>query len=331
MKKIEIRESMIPDAELIKRWSGLSVEDLADGIYSVFYGEPSQPPFPKPYTVHKILRNELEQHIFYCDAEQKLPYHKQESGEYSWELNIFFKLSDIEIYENAHPEVKYQRVYTEDELVAMTPNYVPADDLREVEDLSPVQTVDYLRRHKNDLPLFGTDVDYEKYKFPDMQENFHLTDDDRDFFYNRASREAAAQMLARLCLHTKDVRKHRGKDIHLDSENQLAEAQQKIASLEEQLAAAKAKPKYAEADPPSTVNAALWESSVQAAFTVWAEIVQGDKADWKEREFRDAIKKQGRDYHTKVLFLAWKLLPDNFKHGPGRPKNPPKTSNSLEP
>ena len=113
-------------------------------------------------------------------------------------------------------------------------------------------------------------------------------------------------------------------------ENSLTEAQQKIAALEAELAATKAELEQAKADPPSTVNATKWESSVSAAFSVWADIVLGDKTAWLEEEFRTALRGLCKDYHTTVLSLAWSLLPGSFKHGLGRPKKTPKTSNSLE-
>ena len=83
------------------------------------------------------------------------------------------------------------------------------------------------------------------------------------------------------------------------------------------------------AEQPTTVNATMWEESVRAAFSLWASIVTEKKTDWKEKEFAGALKGRCPNYHTKVLSLAWSLLPSDYKHGPGKPKTV-KTSNTSE-
>ena len=98
-------------------------------------------------------------------------------------------------------------------------------------------------------------------------------------------------------------------------ETQLAEKDERITELEARSAVI--------AEPTTTVNAAKWGSSVTAAFGVWAVIIAGDKADWKEDEFRAALAERCSDYHTDVHATAWRLLPDAFKHGIGRPKKKP--------
>ena len=104
----------------------------------------------------------------------------------------------------------------------------------------------------------------------------------------------------------------------------LKEKDARITELETQLT-------EATAEPTTTVNAAMWENSVKAAFMAWAQIFQGDKTDWKEKEFQEAVLKHGMGCHTKVLTLAWSLLPsDDFKHGKGRPKKNPKKSQQSD-
>lgn len=85
------------------------------------------------------------------------------------------------------------------------------------------------------------------------------------------------------------------------------------------------------ATPPgttTTVNAAMWEESVRAAFTLWADIIKANKTGLKEQDFRNALSGYYSGYHTKVHALAWQLLPDKYKHGSGRPKKPGKTHNT---
>lgn len=102
----------------------------------------------------------------------------------------------------------------------------------------------------------------------------------------------------------------------------LGEKDARIAELENQLAAA--------AEPVTTVNATRWGNSVTAAFRVWADIIAGDKTDWKEDEFRKALTKYYNDYLTDVHATAWRLLPEDFKHGRGRPKNNPEKSQQSD-
>jgi len=109
------------------------------------------------------------------------------------------------------------------------------------------------------------------------------------------------------------------KDAQLDVLNKLEALTQRIVELQAQTA---------NTEPITTVNAAKWEGSVSAAFEVWAEIIQGEKTNWIEEEFRIALAKRFQDYHTKVHALAWSALPDDFKSGRGRPPKNRKNPNS---
>lgn len=138
-----------------------------------------------------------------------------------------------------------------------------------------------------------------------------------------------------------------------DLESQLAEAQKQLEELEgvrrwnkqfltereelrKSLKEKDARIEELETQPPAatepttTVNAAKWGNSVAAAFGVWAGILAGDKADWKEDEFRAALAERCSDYHTEVHATAWRLLPDAFKHGRGRPKKNPNKSQQAD-
>lgn len=96
-------------------------------------------------------------------------------------------------------------------------------------------------------------------------------------------------------------------------QSELVRKDTRIVELEKALVAAKA-------EPTTTVNATKWESSVTAVFALWAEIVQGDKTNWKVGEFGTALAARYREYHTTVRDIAWRALPDNFKNGTGRPQ-----------
>ena len=97
----------------------------------------------------------------------------------------------------------------------------------------------------------------------------------------------------------------------------VADRESRISSLDAQIS-------KLSTDKTSTVNATKWKDSVKAAFKVWADIFEGDKTDWIEDDFREALSRRCKDYHTDVLTSAWSLLPEAFKHGRGRPKKNPK-------
>ena len=72
----------------------------------------------------------------------------------------------------------------------------------------------------------------------------------------------------------------------------------------------------------SPANADLWKKSVEAALKLWVTIFTGAEKKWKKKDFENAFANTCSEYHSTVRELAWQKLPDEFKHGPGRPKNP---------
>lgn len=107
----------------------------------------------------------------------------------------------------------------------------------------------------------------------------------------------------------------------LEKQNQklteeLAQKDLRIAELEKQTIPA--------IESTTTVNATKWKESVEAAFRVWVGIFAGDKKDWIEDDFRGELSRLCKDYHTDVHAVAWRLLPEAYKHGRGRPKKNPK-------
>ena len=97
---------------------------------------------------------------------------------------------------------------------------------------------------------------------------------------------------------------------------ELAQKDLRIAELEKQTIPA--------IESTTTVNATKWKESVEAAFRVWVGIFAGDKKDWIEDDFRGELSRLCKDYHTDVHAVAWRLLPEAYKHGRGRPKKNPK-------
>ena len=103
----------------------------------------------------------------------------------------------------------------------------------------------------------------------------------------------------------------------------LREKDARIAELEAALAAANRQQQ-------STVNAQKWRDSVQAACELLVSIMQSEKYDWRSGEFSSELRNRCKDYHTEVRQIAWSSLPDDFKHGPGRPTAKPENSEHTE-
>lgn len=200
------------------------------------------------------------------------------------------------------------------------PEYFPAEVLRREMDKSPIQMARYLREIP--LNIYGvssTDADF--FAITDLLTASGMLPKIR---LHKAEILDAVEMFPELSPFVDDKYKT-PPERHA---TQLIIKDARIAALEKELSEAKAQlaatPALAsDVEPATTVNAAKWESSVRSAFAIWAQIVQGIKSDWKESEFREALAEQCTDYHTKVLDIAWRTLPDMYKQGRGRPKKTP--------
>lgn len=71
----------------------------------------------------------------------------------------------------------------------------------------------------------------------------------------------------------------------------------------------------------TTVNAAMWEGTLKAAFDTWEKIYSSNRSDWKREEFTAMVNSYFQGYHTGAEQLAWERLPSRYKAGRGRPKN----------
>lgn len=91
-------------------------------------------------------------------------------------------------------------------------------------------------------------------------------------------------------------------------------AEQALAKAQEQLAAAP--------QEVGTVDAALWENSLDAACTVLVGIMDNGEVGITKDNFGERMRdaSPNKRTHTKADRLAWKKLPDRHKAGPGRPK-----------
>ena len=116
---------------------------------------------------------------------------------------------------------------------------------------------------------------------------------------------------------------------------ELEQVRAELAALREENAALKAELEEARAAlekarqgqtgqaKGTTVNAKKWKDSVQAVCGLLVFILQGTKDNWRSDDFTEELRKRCRDYHTDVARIAWRTLPDDLKHGPGRPAEKP--------
>lgn len=71
----------------------------------------------------------------------------------------------------------------------------------------------------------------------------------------------------------------------------------------------------------TTVNAAMWEGTLKAAFDAWEQIYSSNRSDWKREEFTAIVSSHFQGYHTGAEQLAWERLPSRYKAGRGRPRS----------
>lgn len=352
-KYIEIREPMISAEKILERWPGMLEKELADIIDS--FGDPfSTLTFPMPYIVHKVLDSGtgiIISECTECKPEPKEKYFSPYRTHYQgcnvlYDFSgIAFKLSQIVRYEKEKPKLSYNLITNPDEAWGKAVEDVLHAGLATISanevitrlGITPIDLVDIL----NGVPIKDAHNNYIETK--------RLTTTDEEGFRAHTYNEPyfTVEFLKRVKVYQVDfdrycekweVREHAQSDGagSANLEAQLVEAGKQIESFRQwnkrlhernkelmaQLAAAQEAQKTT-AMPATTVSATKWENSVSAAFDLWADIIARDKADWKADEFRTALASRYNDYHTKVMDIAWRLLPDAFKAGAGRPKKNP--------
>lgn len=250
-------------------------------------------------------------------------------GYYEYE-ELFIPLEDINAYEKAHPEVLWEPAVTEQtlkresqELTEEYGEYIPADVIRKKMRMSPMQFIDFMNHGKG--PVTSKEESFRKWK-NDLyaDEPFFSVDSMSDFSVHILDWEAWRREHPDMM---QEMPAREGTPIAGADDSRLSaalrEKDARIAELEAALAAANRQQQ-------STVNAQKWRDSVQAACELLVSIMQGEKYDWRFGEFSSALRNRCKDYHTEVRQTAWSTLPDNFKHGPGRPTAKPENSEHTE-
>ena len=354
---VEIREPMISADKVYDRWPGMHGHEYELASLIDSSGDPfAADGIPAAYCVHKVLDAGSGVIISECSEckpgkgeKYSPPYRTHYQGNdvlYDF-TGIAFKLAEIIEYEKDKPKLFFKVVANPDEAwntgqPVIGDEEIQVDKLRKALMMSPQGFVDFLNCRTMDNRLITSweesfreaSIHSPYFTREDIQnENLTVHTLDWESFQQQEKERQGA---------VADVPFEKDKPTPLaELKAQLAEAQTQNESLRQwnkrlneqnqelriELAELKAQP--ATAEPTTTVTAAKWEDSVTAAFGVWGAIIAGDKTDWKEDEFRAALAERCSDYHTKVHSTAWRLLPDAFKHGRGRPKkNPDKSQQS---
>lgn len=350
-----LETQLLPKEDLYKRWIGATDEEIADHFDK---GE------LRAYARHKGPINRIiwckPGHVYY---QSNVSYSDPNLYEYNDYYCDYFLLEDVVRCETEHPEytgnvtpesLGLAQVGTPESVKASLPHAdlvtLSADEVVNYLKITPIELVDILNGYNVSIDVDNLHIETKRLVTVD-EEAFreHANSGWNERFFNVKGLENVKiyQLdFDRYC-ETWGIQKHDQAGVEGSSglESQLAEAQKLIESLRQwnkrlneqnqalraELAAAQ-ETQPAAAEPATTVDAAKWENSVKAVLEIWAEIVQGDKTDWKEVECRAELAKRYSDYHTKVLSLAWSLLPGAFKHGRGRPKkNPEKSQQSDNP
>lgn len=110
--------------------------------------------------------------------------------------------------------------------------------------------------------------------------------------------------------------------------SQLVESQKRIVELETRLEEVSCQARKAINTPQQvvTVDAALWEDSCKAMGKVLVEViengetVQKDSKDLSVKTLKTRLKdaSERKRIHSKVDAIAWEVLPEKYRNGPGR-------------
>lgn len=219
---------------------------------------------------------------------------------------------------------------------------IPANVVRRWLKMSPVQFIDFMNdgggpvcsleeAYREHDPFYGP---YFKTRYlADEYFSVHVL----DWLDWQKARASAGKAIGEAASGLSDVAaSNAGRDAALAAKGEeLEQARAELAALREENAALKAELEEARAAlekarqgqtgqaKGTTVNAQKWKDSVQAACELLVSIMRGTKDNWRSDDFTEELCKRCRDYHTDVARIAWRTLPDDLKHGPGRPAEKP--------
>ena len=265
--------------------------------------------------------------VYFCSQVSSIYCYDYSSEAYDTD-NIFLRPEEVAAYEKAHPEILWEPAHPEEAIMREYGENIPADVVRRRLKMSPVQFIDLMNRGEG--PISSWEEGYRKHAenlYPEAP--FFSTQDLRDesFTINvydwldwQKARASAGKAVGEAASGLSDVAaSNAGRDAALKAE--LEEAR---AALE------KARQGQTGQAKGTTVNAKKWKDSVQAVCGLLVFILQGTKDNWRSSDFTEELRKRCNDYHTDAERIAWRTLPDKFKHGPGRPAEKPENPEHTE-
>lgn len=296
--------------------------------------------------------------IIWCNP-FSLKYYK-ETGKI-WELPDYFLIADILACEKANPEYTGSinpDAYLGNEDHAQGVDLIPQHDglttfsayeVGNMLGLVPMELVDALNGqnvYDNNGILVGTrrlvTTDEEAFRNYTFNEPYFNSDSLRnvtiykkDFLnfckeWNYETNVTLDNKTLEQLEHEIKVLKFQKKLLKDDYEKQIAEQAQRYEALQAEYQDLQARfselqqaASKMDADPDNDNLNERQRGTLNAAGELLIEIGKGEKFDYKSNEFHKALSSRYGYYLTEIERWAWRLLPDRFKHGAGRPKNNP--------
>lgn len=271
--------------------------------------------------------------IYFCSRVLNIRYNILGNDLYDID-NIFLRPEDMAAYEKAHPEILWEPAHPEEMIIKDYGQNIPADFVRLWLKMSPVQFIDLMNRGEG--PISSWEEGYRKHAenlYPEAP--FFSTQDlwDESFTINvydwlkwQKARASAGKAVGEAASGLSDVAaSNAGRDaVLVATDAELAALREENAALKAELEEArtaleKARQGQTGQAKGTKVNAQKWKDSMQAACDLLVSIMQGEKDNWRSSDFTEELCKRCRDYHTDAERIAWRALPADFKHGPGRP------------
>ena len=271
--------------------------------------------------------------IYFCSQVSSIYCYDYSSEGYDTD-NIFLRPEDMAAYEKAHPEILWEPAHPEKAIMREYGENIPADVVRQWLKMSPVQFIDLMNRGEG--PISSWEEGYRKHAenlYPEAP--FFSTQDlwDESFTINvydwldwQKARASAGKAIGEAASGLSDVAaSNAGRDaVLVATDAELATLREENAALKAELEEARTaleevRQVQTGQAKGTTVNAQKWKDSMQAACELLVFIMQGEKDNWRSSDFTEELRKRCRDYHTDAERIAWRTLPADFKHGPGRP------------
>lgn len=283
--------------------------------------------------------------VYFCSQVSSIYCYDYFSEAYDTD-NIFLRPEDMAAYEKAHPEILWEPAHPEEAIMREYGENIPADVVRRWLKMSPMQFVDFMNRGEG--PVCSLEEGFRAhdcFSGPYFKTSYLASEkfsvhvlDWLDWQKARAGTGKAADVeTGDTASGLPDVSaSNAGRDAALAATDaEVEQARAEVVALREENAALKAALEQARQAQTgqakgTNVNAKKWKDSMQAACDLLVSIMQGKKDNWRSSDFIEELCKRCKDYHTDAERIAWRALPADFKHGPGRPAESPGNPEQVE-